>query len=95
MTNAVYKIPKVRLNCMDRATDSRPYEFCFESFISGHHVDKREPENSDKNAVKVFKGEDVVGHIPKHLPKTCNYIHLAGGRVSAQVTGHHQNKRTV
>ena len=93
---------------MARAIDSRPYEFCFESFITGHHVYKeiwspilnellvceREPENSsDKNAVMVLKGEDVVGHIPKHLAKTCNYILLAGRRISAQVTGHRQNRR--
>ena len=53
---------------MARAIDRRTYEFCFESFITGHHVYKeiwspvlnkllvcvREPENSsDKNAVKV------------------------------------------
>ena len=44
-------------------------------------------------SIKVLKGEDVVGHIPKQLAKTCNYILLAGERISAQVTRHRQNNR--
>ena len=43
--------------------------------------------------MKVLKGDDVVGHIPKQLAKTCNYILLAEGKVCATVTGHRQNKR--
>ena len=93
---------------MARTIDTRPYVFCFESFITGHHIYKeiwgptlnelliceREPESTfDRNAVKVLKGEDVVGHIPKQFSKTCNFILLAGGKISATVTGPRQNKR--
>ena len=45
-----------------------------------------------KKCSQGLKGEDVIGHIPKHLAKTRNYILLAGGGISAQVTGHRQNK---
>ena len=46
-----------------------------------------------KILTKMQSIKDVVGHIPKQLAKTCNYILLAGGRISAQVTRHRQNKR--
>ena len=63
---------------MVQTVDSRPYELCFESFVTGHHIykgiwssslNKWKPENPfDRNAVKVLK-EDVVGHIPKGFAK--------------------------
>ena len=93
---------------MARTIDSRPYEFRFASFVTGHHVYKenwtpeigeildfaRESTNEhDRYAVAACKYGEVVGHIPKSISKPCSYALLAGAQINATVTGARQNTR--
>ena len=93
---------------MARTTDSRPYEFSFQSFVTGHHVYKedwtpilgeiinftREPTNQhDRYAVAAYKNKEIVGHIPRIISKPCSYALLSGAVITATVTGARQNTR--
>lgn len=93
---------------MARTIDSRPYEFSFTSFVTGHHVYKevwtpvigekvrfcREPENPhDRYAVAAYKDEKIVGHIPRTISKPCFFAILAGAKLKATVSGARQNTR--
>ena len=67
---------------MTRTNVCIPYVFEFQSYATGHHVCKSiwtpalgeklstatEPENHhDKDAVKVLKENEVVGHVPSDI----------------------------
>ena len=94
---------------MARTLDSRPYTFEMEYLITGYHIYKdnwqytigeevrceREPENvhDPAYAVRLTKGQMTIGHIPRDLSKTCTFIILSGGVITAKVIGRHQNKR--
>lgn len=93
---------------MARTVDSRPYQFSFESFVTGHHVYKeswtpvigenivfsREPTNEhDRNAVAACIDDEIVGHIPRNISKPCSYAILGGAKIDATVTGNRQNTR--
>lgn len=53
-----------------------------------------EPTNPyDRHAIKVMKGDIIVGHIPKSISKICSFILLSGGCMKLRVTGRRENKR--
>ena len=91
---------------MARTTDSRPFEFTFTSFATGHHIYhetwspvigevvgcRREPTNvHDRHAVAVYKDGEIVGHIPRTISKPCRYALLAGASIYGVVVGERQN----
>ena len=56
---------------------------------------EREPGNAHdpRYAVRVIKDQRTVGHIPRDVSKTCTFILLSGGLITAKIIGRHQNKR--
>ena len=93
---------------MSRTTNIKPQTFQFQGFATGYHVYgdiwmpclgeylrcEREPDNQfDPNAIKIMKGELVVGHVSRQISKWCSYAILSGGRMHAVVSGSPQNKR--
>ena len=93
---------------MVRTLDSWPYTFQIEYLITGYHTYKdnwqytigeevrceRETGNvhDPAYAVRLTKGQMTIGHIPRDLSKTCTFIILSGGVITAKVIGPHQNK---
>ena len=47
----------------------------------------------DRNAVKVVKENEIVGHGPGNYLRVFTYVLFAGGNVTAIVTGSRQNQR--
>ena len=93
---------------MARATDIKPYIIDFESFVTGHHVYKAvwspfigeslntlmEQDNvHDKYAVKVFKNQAGVGHVPREISRYCSFVLNSGGTMDATVTDARENRR--
>ena len=93
---------------MARAENCRPCHYEFKCYITGHHVYKDiwttvaqeelhceiEPTNPyDRHAIKVMKGDTIVGHIPKSISKICSFILLSGGYMKLRVTRRRENKR--
>jgi hypothetical protein len=82
----------------------------FHSFIRGFHVYQNiwspeigeevtctieENNHHDKFAVCVLKNDVVVGHVPLENSRVCYFFLKRGGRIIANVTGHHRNRGVV
>ena len=91
---------------MARTLDCTPTTVEVNEFITGHHVYKElwtptlneeltcedELHNlHDRNAVKVVKGNEIVGHVPRNYSRVFTYVLFAGGNVTSIVTGSRQN----
>ena len=85
-----------------------PYVFELQSYVTGHNVYKdiwtptlgerlsttTEPENHhDKNAVKVLKGNEVVGHVLRDISKYCTSALLCGRAIKCEII--EKNKTNV
>lgn len=80
-------------------------EFEMESCVRGYHVYQhvwdavvgeileceRETSNpNDRYAVVTKKAENVVGHLPRRISRTCSLFILRGGKITCRVVGRRQ-----
>ena len=42
----------------------------------------------------VNKNNDIVGHVPRDLCKSCRYALYSGGKISTVVTGRRENRKS-
>ena len=77
---------------MERAQNCHPCKYDFQCYITGHHAYKdtwtpvfqeeliceKEPTNPyNRHAIKVIKGDIIVGHIPKLFSKIFSFVLLS------------------
>ena len=61
-------------------------------FLQEKLVARREFDNHfDKFAVKVLKGEETVGHLPREYSRIAWYFLACGGSISVEVSGHRRH----
>ena len=80
-------------------------QFVTDSVVRGHHVYKdrwiptmdetlqclrEEGNREDRFAVGVYKGPDIVGHVPRNISTLCSVFLRRGGTIRCVISGNRQ-----